>query len=155
MKVHSYERAFLVVGAVMLVAFGGALTYASVALGIHLPDDVQRLDPTEVRNTPPFDETGVRQLAPDRYEVVMLASAWSFQPSEIRVPAGAEVTFLATATDVIHGVHVEDSRVNMMLIPGQVSRNSYTFEEPGEYLMVCHEFCGLNHHNMYGKVVVE
>ena len=155
MKVHSYERAFLVVGAVMLGVFGGALTYASVALGIHLPGAVSRVDPATVRSTPPFDATGVRQTGPDRYEVVMLASAWQFQPAEIRVPAGAEVTFLATSTDVIHGVHVDDSRVNMMLIPGQVSRNTYTFEEPGEYLMVCHEYCGLNHHNMYGKVVVE
>lgn len=155
MKVHRYERAFLVVGAIMLVAFGGALIYASVALGIHLPDDVRRLDPTTVRSTPPFDATGVRQTGPNRYEVVMLASAWQFEPSEIRVPAGAEVTFLATSPDVIHGVHVEDSRVNMMLIPGQVSRNTYTFDEPGEYLMVCHEYCGLNHHNMYGRVVVE
>ena len=155
MKVHSYERAFLIVGAVMLVAFGGALIYASVALGIHLPDDVSRVDPTTVRNTPPFGAPGVRQLGPDRYEVVMLASAWQFQPSEIRVPAGADVTFLATSSDVIHGLHVEDSRVNMMLIPGQVSRNSYTFEEPGEYLMVCHEYCGLLHHAMYGRVVVE
>jgi cytochrome c oxidase subunit 2 len=154
-KVHSYERAFLVVGAVMLVVFGGALIYASVALGIHLPDAVRRVDPTTVSATPPFDATGVRQTGPDSYEVVMLAAAWSFQPSEIRVPAGAEVTFLPTSIDVIHGLHVEESRVNMMLIPGQVSRNTYTFDEPGEYLMVCHEYCGLNHHNMYGRVVVE
>ncbi len=155
MKVHSYERAFLIVGAAMLVAFGGALVYASVALGIRLPDDVRRVDPTEIRATAPFDAPGVRELGPGRYEVVMLASAWQFQPAEVRVPAGAEVTFLATSADVIHGLHVDRSRVNMMLIPGQVSRNTYTFEEPGEYLLICHEYCGLGHHLMYGKVVVE
>lgn len=155
MKVHSYERAFLIVGAAMLVAFGGALTYASVALGIHLPGAESRIDPGAVRTTPPFDAPGVRDLGGGRYEVVLRASAWQFEPAEVRVPAGAEVTFLATSMDVIHGLHVDDSRVNMMLIPGQVSRNTYTFEDPGEYLMVCHEYCGLGHHNMYGKVVVE
>jgi len=155
MRVHIYEKAFLWVGAVMLVVFLFALTYASVAMGIDLPGDEGRVNPAEVVSSPPFDDPGVREVSPGRYEVVMIARAWQFQPSEIRVPAGSRVTLISTSTDVIHGVHVEDSRVNMMLIPGQISRNTYTFEEPGEYLMVCHEFCGAGHHTMFGKVIVE
>ena len=80
---------------------------------------------------------------------------WSFTPNEIRIPAGSEVTFLATSVDVIHGIHIEGTRVNMMLIPGQIARNTYRFEEPGEHLMVCHEYCGAGHHLMYGRVIVE
>lgn len=155
MKVHTYEKAFLWVGAVMLVVFLGALTYASVAMGIDLPGAEGRVDPTRVVSEAPFDEPGVRQMSPGRYEVVMVGRAWQFQPSEIRVPVGSEVTLIATSVDVIHGVHVEGTRVNMMLIPGQVSRNTYTFNEPGEHLMVCHEFCGAGHHTMFGKVIVE
>jgi hypothetical protein len=34
MKVHQYEKAFLWVGAVMLVLFLGALSFASLAMGI-------------------------------------------------------------------------------------------------------------------------
>ena len=45
--------------------------------------------------------------------------------------------------------------MNMMLIPGQVARNTYTFDEPGRYLLVCHEFCGSGHHLMSGEVIVE
>ena len=30
-----------------------------------------------------------------------------------------------------------------------------TFETPGEYLVVCNEYCGLGHHLMQGKVIVE
>jgi len=48
MKVHMYERVFLTVGAIMLVAFLGALLYASVAMGIHLPGPVGKVDPTMV-----------------------------------------------------------------------------------------------------------
>ena len=113
------------------------------------------IDPTTARSIAPFDEPGVRELGPGRYEVVMLGTAWAFQPSEIRIPAGSEVTFISTSTDVMHGIHVEGTRVNMMLIPGQISRNTYRFENPGEHLLVCHEFCGLGHHLMSGKVVVE
>lgn len=155
MRVHTYERAFLWLGAVMLVVFGITLIATSVVMGIHLPGSVQRLDPAQVRQMAPFDNPGVRQVGENRYEVVLLGFAWAFQPREIRVPAGAEVTFIATSTDVIHGLHVEGSRVNMMLIPGQVSRNTYRFERPGTYTMLCHEFCGSGHHIMAGEVIVE
>jgi cytochrome c oxidase subunit 2 len=155
MKVHHYEKGFLVAGAVMLVVFGMVLVASSVLMGLHLPGKVERVDPAEVRTIPPFDDPGVRQVGDNQYEVAMVALAWAFQPAEIRVPAGAEVTFLATSVDVIHGLHVERTRINMMLIPGQVGRITYTFDEPGEYLMVCHEFCGAGHHIMAGKVIVE
>ena len=155
MKVHVYERAFLWLGGVMLIVFGITLVITSTMMGIQLPGAVQRLDPAQVREIPPFDEPGVRQVGENRYEVVLLGFAWAFQPREIRIPAGSEVTFIATSTDVIHGLHVEESRVNMMLIPGQVARNTYRFDKPGTYLMVCHEFCGSGHHIMSGEVIVQ
>lgn len=155
MKIERYEKAFLLVGAITLVVFLGALAYTSIAMGVHLPGRAGEVDPATVREMPPFDQPGVRDLGGGRYEVVMLAQAWAFVPAEIRVPAGSEVTFIATSVDVLHGIHVDGTRVNMMLIPGQISRNTYRFERPGEHLLVCHEFCGLGHHVMSGKVVVE
>lgn len=155
MRIHDYERAFLGLGGVMLVVFGVTLVYTSVAMGIHLPGKAGQVDPAEVRRIPPFDQPGVRQVGENRYEVVLLAFAWAFQPREIRVPAGAEVTFLATSTDVIHGLNVEGTRLNMMLIPGQIARSTYTFREKGRHLLVCHEFCGPGHHIMSGEVIVE
>lgn len=155
MRVHTYEKAFLWVGAVMLVLFMGALSYASLAMGIHLPGKVAQLDPAEVRTQPPFDAPGLRQIGDNEYEAVVLGQIWSFQPSELRIPRGAKVTFISTSADVIHGLHIERTRVNVMLIPGQISKVEYTFDEPGEYLMICHEYCGSGHHLMYGKVIVE
>lgn len=155
MRIETYEKAFLALGAAMLVVFFLALVYSSAAMGIDLPGRAGQIDPATVVSTPPFDEPGVREVGAGRYEVVLVGRAWAFEPQEIRVPAGSEVTFIATTVDVIHGVHVEGTRVNMMLIPGQVSRNTYRFQEPGEHLMVCHEFCGLGHHLMDGRVVVE
>lgn len=159
MRVETYEKAFLWFGAVMLVAFLGALAYTSIAMGIHLPGRAGEVDPATVATEPPFDSPGVRQVAPGRYEVVLVGRAWAFEPREIRVPAGAEVTFLATTVDVIHGLHIENTRLNLMLIPGQVSRNTIRFEgdheEAVEHLMICHEYCGLGHHLMSGRVIVE
>lgn len=155
MRVHVYEKAFLWVGAALLVVFLCTLTYTSVAMGIHLPGHVQQVDPALIRTQPPFDNPGVRQTGERTYEAVILGQAWQFVPNEIRVPVGAEVTFLATSVDVIHGFEIAGTRMNMMLIPGQVSRNTYTFREPGEHLIICHEYCGAGHHFMSGKVVVE
>jgi cytochrome c oxidase subunit II len=154
-KVHSYETAFVTVGGIVLVACGAALIYASVGHGIHLPGAAGRLEPSNVYSTPPFSQPGVRQTGPNQYEAVLVAQSWLFIPAEIRVPAGAEVTIIATAVDIIHGLAVAGTRVNMMLIPGQISRNTYQFDRPGEYLLICHEYCGIAHHTMAGKLIVE
>ena len=37
MKIHTWEKAFLTVGVIVLIACAGALVYASVVHGIHLP----------------------------------------------------------------------------------------------------------------------
>ena len=155
MNILAYERAFLYLGAGLLVACLGALLYSSIAMGIMLPGRAGTLDPENVEATPPFDDPGVRQTGPNEYEAVVVGFAWGFTPEEIRVPAGAEVTFIATTKDVIHGFHIERTRLNMMLLPGQVARQTYTFEEPGEHLLICHEYCGSGHHAMYGRVIVE
>jgi len=154
-KVHVYERAFLWVGAGMLVLCGAALTYTTVGMGIHLPGAVGRVDPATIRTQPPFDHPGVREIGEGKYEAVVIAQAWQFQPAELHVPVGAEVTFIATSVDVIHGFEVVGTRLNMMLIPGQISKNTYTFKEPGEHLIICHEYCGIGHQAMVAKVVAE
>lgn len=155
MRVHTYERAFLTLGGALLVVFALALTWATLGMGMHLPGRGGRLDPAKVQQTPPFDHPGVRQTGPGQYEAVIVGFTWGFLPAEIDVPANAEITFVATSMDVIHGFEVEGTRVNMMLIPGQVSRLTYRFKEPGEHLLICHEYCGLGHQTMHAKVVVQ
>lgn len=155
MNVKKVEMVFLSLCASMLLVFLLALFYSAYGMGMHLPGVEGTLDPREVRQTAPFDEPGLREVGEGQYEAVFLGFAWGFQPREITVPAGSEVTFIATATDVIHGFHVEGTRVNFMLIPSQVARQSYTFREPGEHLIICHEFCGAGHHLMYARVIVE
>jgi cytochrome c oxidase subunit II len=156
MTAEKLEHLFLALTAAMLVVFLGALFWASFGLGMHLPDARGgTIDPTQVRATAPFDNPGVFQVGDNEWEVVALGSAWAFQPREIRVPAGARVTFIATATDVIHGFHVEGTKVNFMMIPGQVARVEAQFREPGEHLVICHEYCGAGHHLMYATVYVE
>jgi cytochrome c oxidase subunit 2 len=154
-KVHTYENVFLWLGAITLVMCMAALAYGSIGLHIHLPTRAGQIDPQKVRETPPFDQPGVREVAPGKYEVVMTGQIWSFAPNVIELPRGAEVTFIVTTPDVIHGFHIENTRINAMLIPGQITKTQYRFARPGEYAVICHEYCGVGHHTMYGKLVVK
>jgi cytochrome c oxidase subunit 2 len=154
MKAERYERAFLILSGGVLVLFIAALVWVTLGMGIRLPGRSGEVDPRTVRSTPPFDHPGVRQVGPNRYEAVVLAQAWRYQPQEIDVPTGATVTFRVTSADVIHGFYIEDTRVNFMVIPGQITEETYTFREPGEHRLICDEYCGAGHQLMSGKVVV-
>jgi cytochrome c oxidase subunit 2 len=70
------------------------------------------------------------------------------------VPANRRVLFRVTSGDVMHGFHVVGTNANTMAIPGYVSQFSMTFAKPGEYTIACHEYCGLMHHAMVGRLVV-
>ena len=155
MRVEALEKRFLWLSGGLLVACLAALVYASTARGIHLPTHDAIVDPATLPDTPPFDQPGVREIGPGRYEVVLVARTWVFTPNEIRIPAGAEVTFVATSGDVLHGLLVAGTRVNVMLIPGQVTRLTHRFREPGEHLLICHEYCGIGHHQMVSRMYVK
>jgi len=154
MNAERYEKAFLILCGAVLVLFMGALAYATLVMGIRLPGRTGVVDPKTVLTTPPFNDPGLRQLGPDRYEAVILAQAWRYQPQEIDIPVGATVTFHVTSADVIHGFYIEGTRVNFMVLPGQITEETYTFKEPGEHRLICDEYCGAGHHLMGGKVVV-
>jgi cytochrome c oxidase subunit 2 len=73
----------------------------------------------------------------------------------IRVPVRTPVTFRVTSSDVLHGFQIVGTNVNLTVSPGYVSEVTTTFARPGEYLIVCNEYCGLAHHLMQGRVIVE
>lgn len=152
---HLYELAWILPSIALPFGMLVALTVTAFGAGIHIPSQEQRIDPTAVRETAPFDELGVFETGADRYEVRLVARTWAFEPNEIRIPAGSEVTFVATSQDVMHGLLIHEANVNVMLIPGQVARVTTRFDEPGTYPFICHEFCGAIHHTMWGQVIVE
>ncbi len=158
--VDPYEKKFIIASTILLVVFAVAIAISAFSYGIQLPAPEQRVDPNVI-TTPgvsafadPVDER-LRELGPGRYEVYILAQTWAFLPNEIRIPAGSTITFYVTSRDVVHGFQIERTNINMMVIPGQVSRLTATFDEPGTYNYICNEYCGTGHHIMYGRLIVE
>lgn len=153
--VYLYELAWILPSIAIPVGMLAALLVTAFGAGIHVPSVAGRIDPTRVTETAPFDQPGVVQTGPVTYEVRMIGQIWAFTPNEIRVPVGSTVTFVATSKDVIHGIFIPGANVNVMLIPGQISRVTARFDREGEFFMACHEYCGVAHHTMGGKVIVE
>jgi cytochrome c oxidase subunit 2 len=152
---YLFEVAWILPSVAIPISILVAIVLTAFAVGIRVPTAEGRVDPRALAQTAPFDEPGVRELAPGRYEVTVVAQVFQFNPGEITVPAGSKVTFELTSRDVVHGFKIEDTPVNVMVVPGQISKVTTTFDEPGEYLIVCHEYCGGGHHAMFGKVIVE
>ena len=152
---YLYELAWILPSVALPVGMLAALLVTAFGAHIHLPGQASTIDPARIDSTPPFDQPGVVEIGPRRYEARIIGGIWFFNPPEIRVPEGSEVTFVATSRDVIHGLFLPEADVNVMLIPGQITRITTHFPKAGEYTFVCHEYCGLAHHTMAGKVIVE
>lgn len=155
MDIDRYERYWILISAVVLAALFGILLYGAYGLDIHVETNIGQIDVAEVETTPPFDNLGLHQVGEREYQAVLLARAWTFVPAEITVPVGSTVTFVMTSLDVIHGFKIPQTTVNRMVIPGQVTEVTHTFNEPGRFSFFCHEYCGVGHHVMNGAIVVE
>lgn len=155
MEVNPYEKTWITItiAAVIILLIGIGL--AGFGLGAQLPGAAGGVDPRKVAMQAPFDKPGVYEVAPGKYQVVVLAFTWAFSPNEIHVPAGAEVIFKITSRDVTHGLMIENTDVNVMIVPGQITTFKHTFSKPGTYQFLCHEYCGASHQAMAGKIIVE
>ena len=160
MHIDHRERNYILITILLVIIFAAALLVSAFAYGIQVPTPYERVNPNTVA-TPgaspwgdPVDER-VRELAPNKYEAYILSQTWSFLPNRITIPRGASITFYVTSKDVQHGFNIAGTNINMMIIPGQVSTLTATFDEAGEYNIVCNEYCGVGHQTMFGTIVVE
>lgn len=145
-----FEKRAMALALSLVLMFFGLVVYAAKGLQADLPTclpykrEIQRGNFTEV--------------GPKRYQVDAVAFMWSFdmgQGNAITVPRGAVVDLYVTSRDVMHGYHIDKTLVNLMAIPGAVTYARVKFDRAGEYQIICHEYCGLGHQNMVGRIIVE
>ena len=156
MHIHAYEKLWLALSIVLILALIGTVTYGAVGPGVAMVADSQStVDPGALDEDDRFSEPRVEQVGENEYEAYVIAQQFIFRPDPITVPANSTVTFFVTSPDVIHGFEIVGTNANAMVVPGQVTELTVEFNEPGEYGLLCHEYCGAGHHTMEGSVVVQ
>ncbi len=149
------EIIWLILSFGMLMVFMIATGYQTFAEGMGPPSHKETIDPQKVDETAPFDEPGVKKIGDKEYEVVMTLQIFSFTPSEIEIPEGSTVHFTLTSKDVTHGFQVAGTNINAMVMPGHIQKITQTFDEAGEYLVLCNEYCGAGHQVMSTTITVK
>lgn len=71
----------------------------------------------------------------------------------LHVPAGVPVHLHITSADVIHGFWVPRIAGKLDAVPGRVNRIRLLVEEPGEYMGICAEYCGVGHTGMQFNLI--
>ncbi|MGM8366097.1 cytochrome c oxidase subunit II [Virgibacillus sp. W0181] len=155
MKLHRFEEIWLVFAVIIIIGSMIVTGYQAFAQGMAPPSHKETIDSQKVDQTAPFDNPGVFEVGENEYDVVMTLEIFSFNPGDIEVPVGSTVNFTMTSKDVVHGMQIVDTNVNAMVLPGHIQKVSQTFNEPGEYLILCNEYCGAGHQLMSTTITVK
>ena len=83
---------------------------------------------------------------------------WRWQLDRDTVKVGELVEFEVTASDVNHGFAIYHGKNRIVAqaqaMPGYVNKLRVRFTEPGDYEILCLEYCGLAHHGMRSVIKV-
>ena len=103
--------------------------------------------------------------APQESEIIKAIGQqwfWTFEHAdgtkeigELHLKKGVPYRFEVISQDVIHSFNIPDFTILMDAIPGRVNSVWNMFDQTGEYLIQCREYCGLLHYNMKAKLFVE
>jgi cytochrome c oxidase subunit II len=74
--------------------------------------------------------------------------------NQLHVPVGRPVKLIMTSEDVIHDFSIPAMRVKADVIPGRFVQMWFEPTKPGTYRIFCAEYCGTDHSDMVGQVIV-
>ena len=150
------EKNWVMLMAAMLLVMMAVVVVTGIMGALHPSSNVELIEPTTLHLQGEFVESNLgTAVAPDRSVTVrIIATQYDFVPQCVDVPVGVPVKFRLTSADVVHGFLLPDTNVNTMVMPGFVAEVRTRFAHEGEYVMPCHEFCGLGHHAMWAHVRV-
>ncbi|BBL72650.1 cytochrome c oxidase subunit II [Methylogaea oryzae] len=156
MHINPLEKKWLFASLALVAVFLGSIFYTAFERNIHPPSHVETVDSAKLHLGGEFaeDKLGVVGQADGSVRVTLVAGRYGFYPRQMSVPAGRPVTFRIASMDVLHGVHVPMTNMGTMVVPGYVAQVTTVFPKPGEYPMLCNEYCGMGHDHMWSRITV-
>jgi len=154
------ERVFLWLVVASLVAMT-AVVFAWLAWGDqNVPATYRYATPTQfsadvTKFVDRFQAADGLVYVPPREDAYLAASRYTFYPG-LALQANTRYRIWLSATDTLHGFSLVGGgqNINLELAPNHVTGMNLTVGDPGRYLIVCNEYCGLEHHTMKAFLTV-
>jgi cytochrome c oxidase subunit 2 len=100
-------------------------------------------------------ENGAPIVAPPPgSDVYLQGQMWAWTPV-LQLQQNVEYTLHLSSLDVNHGFNLYPFNINFQVVPGYDYGLRVTPTEAGDFRIVCNEFCGVGHHLMVGRVIVQ
>ena len=154
MKVDLYEKIWMGGISAMLALFFATTAGAAYFGAMMPPSHVETIDPAKAMADPRFRPMGISVNTAGAVQARVIGLTFAWLPATMTVPAETPVTFHVTSVDVNHGFEIVRTNGQSMVIPGYISQFTTQFNEPGEYLIACNEYCGQGHATMAAKLIV-
>ncbi|MGR9116145.1 MAG: cytochrome C oxidase subunit II [Gammaproteobacteria bacterium] len=150
------ERKWATIALAITGLFVGIIMIDALFHNINAPSNVESIDSARLHLSEEFaeDNLGVQVDENGQITIRMVAGRYSFFPKHIDVPAETTMTFRWVSMDVLHGVHIPMTNMSTMIVPGYVAEVTTSFPKPGEYPLLCNEYCGLGHNHMWSNISV-
>jgi len=95
----------------------------------------------------------VVQAAPGG-DAYLRAQMWSWYPI-LKLKKGQTYRVHISSTDLQHGFSLLPLNMNFQILPGYDHVLTLSPTSSGEFTIICNEFCGIGHHTMTGRIIVE
>ncbi len=127
------ERRWATLSIVIVGVLVGMATYIGIHQATMPQGHVETADPKTLHLSGEFVESnlGSSVEADGSVTVRAIGQQYSFTPQCVVVPSETPITFRATSADVVHGLLIEGTNINTMLVPGYVSELPIRFKAPG------------------------
>jgi cytochrome c oxidase subunit 2 len=101
------------------------------------------------------EESGIPIVEPppggDAY---LMASMWRWYPI-LKLKKDQTYRLHVSSSDLQHGFSLLPMNMNFHIVPGYDHVLTLTPTSTGTFPVICNEFCGIGHHLMTGKIIVE
>jgi cytochrome c oxidase subunit 2 len=134
-----------------VAAAGTALLLGAAAMS-HLQDPAAASAPVDSAAS----SAPVRSLAQGEPRTIdVVAKRFAFEPARIEVTEGERVRLVVKSGDGVHGIEIKKFKINKK-VPrgGDPVTIEFVAAAPGEFPVLCSEYCGDGHEDMKGMLVV-
>lgn len=100
------------------------------------------------------EENGIPVVSPPPGDIYMLGRQWQWSPILV-LKKGETYRLHLSSVDIQHGWSLQPLNLNFQILPDQDYILTFTPTTAGEFGLLCNEYCGIGHHLMTGKIVVE